>query len=400
MNRREGFTLIEILIVLAIIAILAAIAVPAVYTQLVRAQQEGVRKEMENLKLALIGNPKLLNNGVRTDFGYLGDMGLLPNEPADLNKIVMKDNQSLWIQPAWSFNNFLRIGFGWKGPYITSTFTDENPWFKFDEWGNDYIFDTADYTNSKGDIVDAKIQSWGPDEALDTDDDIIVEILKNETTATVFGYLNLSNNKPLSETLVSIHYPQNGKLISQTKTSDANGFYQFDAIPFGVRSVTIGGGAGLSYVPNSAVTSGNGRNVAFSMQNISPSPITLTSLKAEYPAFDFYEQVRLGGNTVFSRTNPRVSGGETVNFTTPIILSGGGLVQAPTTVYVDKPNVQVPTIVMAQADTSLATIAVELNEFRNRISGAAQSADMRGVPFVIIFNDGSIIKFTAPLTGQ
>lgn len=400
MNRNQGFTLIEILIVLAIMAILAAIAIPAVYTQLVRAQQEGVRKEMENLKLALIGNPKLLNNGVRTDFGYLGDMGLLPNEPADLNKIVMKDNQSLWIQPAWSFNNFLRIGFGWKGPYITSTFTDENPWFKFDEWGNDYIFDTADYTNSKGDIVDAKIQSWGPDEAPDTNDDIIVEILKNETTATVFGYLNLANNKPLSETLVSIHYPQNGKLISQTKTSDVNGFYQFDDIPFGVRSVTIGGGAGLSYVPNSAVTSGNGRNVAFSMQNISPSPITLTSLKAEYPAFDFYEQVRLGGSTVFSRTNPRISGGETVNFTTPITLSGGGLVQAPTTVYVDKPNVQVPTIVMAQADTSLATIAVELNEFRNRISGAAQSADMRGVPFVIIFNDGSIIKFTAPLDGQ
>lgn len=396
MNRRQGFTLIEIMIVLAIISILAAVSLPAIYSQVIRAKEEAVRKEMENFKNALIGNPKLVDSGIRTDFGYLGDIGTLPDNPADLNKLLKKDGSPDWTQPSWALDSFLRIGAGWKGPYITKTFTDENSLFNIDAWGNEYIYDITDYTNSKGDIVDAKIQSLGPDEAPNSDDDIIVEILKSETTATVAGFLNLSDNKPLADTPVSIHYPKDGKITSQTKVTDVNGYYRFDDIPFGIRSVTLGAGSGLSYVSNSAATSGNGQNVTFSIQNISASDVTLTSLKAEYPAFDFYEEVWVGGSKVFSRSNPRIGSGETVNFTQSFTLSGGGLAQAPTTVYVSKPTMQVPTIVVAKADTGLNTAMVELNKFNNKISGAGKAADMRGVPFAVTLSDGSIIQFTAP----
>lgn len=389
----KGFTLIEIVIVLAIIAILAAISLPAVYSQIVRAKEEAVKKEMENLKIALIGDPKLSNNGIRSDFGYLGDMGTFPE---DLDKIAMKNNTAAgWSQPSWSFSGFLRTGAGWKGPYIKAIFSSENPLFKMDEWGNEYVYSTDDYINSNGDLVDAKIQSWGPDEALNTNDDIRVEILKSETTGTVTGFVNSAGNKPAAELPVSIHHPKEGQLASQTASTDANGYYKFDNIPFGPRSVTIGSGSGISYLPDSATTAGGGIDVLFSVQNISPSPVSINSLKAEYPVIAFYEEVKVDNTIVFTRNNPRVSSGELIALSSPITTNGSGLTLAPTTVYVDKPAIQVPTLIVGKSD-ALNTSAFQLKSFSNKILGNSKAADMRGVPFVIILSDGSAIRFTTP----
>jgi len=53
MQRKEGFTLIEILIVVAIIAVVAAIAVPNIMSASIRAKVSGVRSDMGSIAIAL-----------------------------------------------------------------------------------------------------------------------------------------------------------------------------------------------------------------------------------------------------------------------------------------------------------------------------------------------------------
>jgi len=145
MLNRKGFTLIEIIIVLGILAILMGIAVPMVYRQLASSAEQATKSEMENLKKALIGDPTKIQNGVRTDFGALGDWGgLLPS----LEALVEAQT------PTWSYDKEKKVGAGWNGPYISETFSEERNEYKLDAWGNEYAYSTEDYTNEKGELVD------------------------------------------------------------------------------------------------------------------------------------------------------------------------------------------------------------------------------------------------------
>lgn len=65
MNAQKGFTLIELMIVVAIIAILAAIAIPQYQTYVVRSQVTRAMGESSDLKVAV---EDCLNNG-QTDWG-------------------------------------------------------------------------------------------------------------------------------------------------------------------------------------------------------------------------------------------------------------------------------------------------------------------------------------------
>ena len=126
-NRRRGFTLIEILLVMTIIAILAAIVIPKMVGRSEQARQTAAHADLSSIKTALDA--------------YEVDNGFYP-----------KSLQDLIQQPSNARN--------WHGPYL-----DNLPQ---DPWGNPYVYSYPGRHNPSG----FDIYSVGPDGKAGTDDDI------------------------------------------------------------------------------------------------------------------------------------------------------------------------------------------------------------------------------------
>lgn len=86
MQEKRGFTLVEILIVVAIIAVVAAIAVPNIMSANIRAKVSGVRSDMGSIAIAL-EDYKVDNRtypiGYYPEAGYDPDVIGLPNQSFD-----------------------------------------------------------------------------------------------------------------------------------------------------------------------------------------------------------------------------------------------------------------------------------------------------------------------------
>ena len=75
---KRGFTLIEVLVTMAIVSILAGIMVPAVWKFWESQDVQTTRERIKTLKLAMVGDRSLIQNGIRTSYGFVGDNGELP----------------------------------------------------------------------------------------------------------------------------------------------------------------------------------------------------------------------------------------------------------------------------------------------------------------------------------
>ena len=83
-NREAGFTLIEVILVLLLVGILAGLAANLLTNTLDQARFDESQKKMTVLSNAMVGNPDLVTNGVRSDFGFVGDIGRLPTALTEL----------------------------------------------------------------------------------------------------------------------------------------------------------------------------------------------------------------------------------------------------------------------------------------------------------------------------
>ena len=368
MDNRKGFTLVEVIIILAVLAVLAAVAIPTALRIFETAAEDATRGEMLNLKKATIGDSNKLRGSIRSDYGFLGDLGRLP---ANLDEILVRGTL-----PAYTFDTTKQAGAGWNGPYITGSFAgEETEDFKNDQLGNAYVYSDADFTNGNGELADGKITSGGSDGTIGTADDITVEILKGETTGTVRGALS----PVLAGIDVDLNFPSNGSLATVTATTDSNGNFTFTSVPFGPRSVKARPeNEGLILSPGMAITKGGGKDLEFRVLNFSTSPVVLTSLVAVYSDPKEFQQVKVGGVNVADAT---FFSGDTVNFSPTAPISASGIVQGPIRVFADAPEVLLPDIVLIGGTEA----KIELKKFKN---------DITGVPFTITFSDGSVVSFT------
>ncbi len=383
MQREKGLSLIEVIIILAVMVILVALLVPSTVQILTGARRNVTLDEMENLKKAMIGDPDLKTSGVRSSFAYLGDMG---NLPSTLDDLVTQG-----AQPAYAFNSGKGVGAGWRGPYITLGPGSDAASHRVDAFGNLYTYSITNYTNAQGQTVDANAVSLGADGVAGgtgNDEDVTLETLVAETTATVTGYgFDLSGN-PLNTATVTMNYPASGLLTSPTTTTNSSGFYQFTNVPFGIRSVSFN--PRLLLIPGSVKVTGTSFDtVEFRVANFSSNPITVGRLQATFSLpgglLAYYRFIRWNLTTTVYTCSTGTPVGP-IGSGTNVTISPSQPVAAdadptpPQRVAVDASNIQVPDIKILGSGTEAR---IEIQNFRttNTACSAGTARDMRNANF-------------------
>lgn len=382
----NGFTLIDIVIMLAVFGVLLGTMIPFTLQIVAKKRELRTIDELDKLSMAITGNPVIIINEARTQFGYVGDMGNLPSSLEDLYK--------KGSQPAYSFNTTKKIGAGWNGPYISPEIVEHLETLSADAFGNDYEYTTTPFTDSStGATALGRARSKGRDGSSGTSDDLSLAFFDSQVRSKVFGLIKDELGDGVGGVTVTMNYPSNGVLTSTDTATDATGFYTFDNIPYGERSITLE--PKLVLAAGSARIKGIGKNdIEFFITNFSSSNINITSFKAVYstdpPAF--YERINIGTTTVYNSTNPRLASGDTVTFSAITVAAGSG-VSDSIPIRIQSPVTEVADIGIGTLGRG-ASIKIEMLNFKDAQTGSASAVNMIGVPMEVTFSDGSIVRFT------
>ena len=326
--------MMEMVIVLAIIGILASLGFKAFDNVLLNMKFESTMSEMEQIKIAIVGDSKSFQNNVRASFGYFGDMGSIP---ASLNDLVTKGSQ-----PFVQVNTTLDMASGWNGPYIRTSFTQDASGNLTDGFGNSYIFSTVKKLSADGDSVYATITSQGADGSsggTGIDADIETEIFKSDLYGTVYGNIYDVNDFGMDNAIVTIYYADGSGGITNSSVVTANdGFYFYPRIPFGLNALRIAPSGGVEshaaralvsssispqpniidvgtlYLIGTPLTSGPGDQIVdFNIRNELGVDVTLTDFSATYTHATLtptYDELQLQGNSIWTAGGTRAGSGD------------------------------------------------------------------------------------------
>lgn len=377
----HGYTLIEVVVAIIIIGILGTVAMKSLNIATNTARFEETREEMRLLAQAIAGDPSLVSGGIRTDYGYIGDIGALP-----------PDWDALVINPG---------GYAtWNGPYIRDEFASGagNNEFKLDAWGVEYTWTGAVSFSSTG----------GPEIVSRVLANTMSDLLYNPVKLSVTD-LDYSPPGPIYKDSVEfiLTYPDGfGSIISNSSYPDANGYAEMDSIPIGLHTLSVAvlsegdtltrkinvnpgighyadihlyddiwsagsaSGTQLEFVENSDTLSPAGCfKLAFRVVNNTGSPITVNSLTLTWASpTAYYKTVSWNGITVRSGS-PALGPGDTADFSSGQVISNG------------------------------QSLKIEVEQFHRNSNGGGPPVDMTGVQFTVDFSDGSSITFTADYCG-
>ena len=154
-GKAAGFTLIEVIVVIAVVSILAAMALPYAVKIVDKSREEATKKEMEDLYSAIMGDPKI------PTAGFVGDVGRLPANITELNTRTAGPSPPPQGPPG---GGLLGVKVGWYGPYVNVGFDPVG--YISDAWGTAYRYGVA--PDGAG-----QIRSAGPDRVFLSADDLV-----------------------------------------------------------------------------------------------------------------------------------------------------------------------------------------------------------------------------------
>ena len=213
---KKGYSLFEMIIVIVIISILTTVTLKSLKTSSDISRVEKTKEELLQLAYSIAGNPNLVSAGKRTDFGYIGDIGVLP---ANLDALV---------QNPGGYTT-------WNGPYLKDDYylsaASSESEFKIDAWGTAYTYSgsvTITSTGS-GSSITQKIANSSNDLLLNKISVVIIDLNNSPPGATYKDSLRFI-----------LSYPNGtGSTTNQSLTPTPNGFVQFSSIPIGTHTLKI-----------------------------------------------------------------------------------------------------------------------------------------------------------------
>ena len=216
--------------VIAVIGVISVLSLVPIGSTIEETRFQDTLSEMQAIRNAMLGDPTVKENGARTSYGYLGDLGALPTSGQGVSALATNPGH-----PTWALDQTVRFGRGWNGPYLSSGQPGTD--FTRDSWGNTYIYSP---TASPPTLV-----SRGADNAAGGtgfNSDITVELPVNLQRASVHGFISTGGAPYTGTATVTINYPNgSGALATSTANLVAadKGYFSFANIPLGKRSVTV-----------------------------------------------------------------------------------------------------------------------------------------------------------------
>jgi len=212
LDNNDGFSLIELTVMIIIIGLMTSLAMQSMQTIVNNAKVTKTKKEMSILAQAIVGNPNIMTNGIRSDFGYVGDVGAFP---INLGNLVSNPG-----------------GYStWHGPYLSLKYNEDTVGYKTDEWGKPYNYtgSITIFSTGSGSTIVKKIAHSTNDYLFNTINGIIKDVNDSVPNATYADSVDIIMTVPNGT----------GGTIDKLTHPDSTGAFLFNNIPVGIHSLKI-----------------------------------------------------------------------------------------------------------------------------------------------------------------
>ncbi|MEE8577512.1 MAG: prepilin-type N-terminal cleavage/methylation domain-containing protein [candidate division Zixibacteria bacterium] len=212
-GKQTGYSLVELVVVLVIIGIMATVAISGFRSAVDTSRTLETVAELDRLAKAISGNPEVLSSGIRTDYGYIGDIGSLPS---NLDALVANPGLGTW-----------------DGPYLKDYFANSgsDSYFKQDAWGSQYTYSGGITIISSGNGSAISRQIAGS----------LADLTNNSATIIL---TDLSFSPPGSifrdSVRLELSYPDGvGSIATTSRYPDDNGHTTFSGLPVGLHPLRV-----------------------------------------------------------------------------------------------------------------------------------------------------------------
>jgi prepilin-type N-terminal cleavage/methylation domain-containing protein len=203
----QGFSLIELLILIVVIGVMAAIAMQSMTVAVEDTRRMQTERKLETISEAIVGDPEIMQNGARSDFGYVGDIGAFPPNLA-----------ALYTNPGLAL---------WKGPYVQIDHVSDTVSYRTDAWGQamSYLGGITVTSPGHGSTITKKLCDSASDYLLNT----VVGAIRDKNDS-----LPGAIKKDSVDILVDIPSGASG-MVTRTYSPEASGNFSIDSVPAGNR---------------------------------------------------------------------------------------------------------------------------------------------------------------------